>query len=582
MRSSILRTSHSGTNETDRTDLLERDDLLALVDITRDLASEVHLPRLLHRILEESTRLTDSPDGSVLLHDEARSCLYFADAVGASAQLLLEKWGKMSDQNVPIVGSKAGQVFTSGVSAVIDAVPNDPNHFKGVDQDTKRQTSSMVCVPLIVTSRRSGEVRTLGVIQILNKNSGNYSQRDRVLLECFADQAAVALENAQLVSDLFAHMGLYATGDDIDPVKTYSDLRSRPAWHERLSVLFADMRGFTQFCQVVGRPEIAQESLNEFLTMLADAVILHGGLVNKFLGDGLMALFRSGNHANNAVECGFAMLRAFDTLKRRWDDNSNLHLTFLDLGIGIATEDVILGSIGSERVWDFTAIGTGVNLAAHLMEHAREGRRLLVDKVTFRTVQELIEQYEGPEKFELKKPGQTVAHPYERYCLVQKKGELTIPSDSHKEAAPISGGAVFISYSHGDIKWLNLLKKHLKPYVRMGSVYVWDDTRITAGDQWRVSIREALERAKVALLIVSPNFLESDFIAQNELPPLLQGARARGVRILWLPVSASSYEETQIGDFQAALNPANPLDSMQEAQQHQALVTVCRLIKAAL
>ena len=82
--------------------------------------------------------------------------------------------------------------------------------------------------------------------------------------------------------------------------------------------------------------------------------------------------------------------------------------------------------------------------------------------------------------------------------------------------------------------------------------------------------------------MVSPNFLESDFIAQNELPPLLQAARARGVRILWLPLSASSYEETQIGSFQAALNPSNPLDAMSEGQQHQALVSVCKLIKAAL
>jgi class 3 adenylate cyclase len=467
------------------------------------------------------------------------------------------------------------------MSQVVDAVAKDPNHFKGVDKDTRRQTASMVCVPLIVTSRRSGVSRALGVIQILNKKNGNYTKRDQVLLECFADQAAVALENARLVSDLFAHMGLYAT-EDLDPLQAYSDLRSRPAWQEVLSVLFADMRGFTQFCQVVGRPEQAQKRLNEFLTMLADAVIAHGGLVNKFLGDGLMALFRGGNHANDAVDCAFAMLKSFDALRHRWDEQSNLRLTFIDLGVGISTEDVMLGSIGSERVWDFTAIGTGVNLAAHLMEHARDGRRLLVDKVTFRAVQDHIEQYEGPEQFELRKPGQTVAHPYERYWLVKKTGDVSVAAEPAREVPMATGGSVFISYSHGDLHWLSLLQKHLKPYIRTGAVEVWDDTRIKAGDQWRTSIREALERARVALLVISPNFLESDFIAHNELPPLLEAARARGVRILWLPVTASSYEETQIGDFQAALNPATPLDSMSEAQQHQALVTVCRLIKGVL
>jgi len=568
--------------ETDQVELLGREDLLALVDVTRDLASEVHLPRLLHRILEKSTRLTDSPDGSVILHDESGNSLYFADAVGASAQFLIEQWGKASEQRVPLVGSKAGQVFTSGVSEIVDAVPEDPNHFKGVDEDTHRQTSSMVCVPLVAVSKRSGAARTLGVIQILNKRSGNYTERDKILLERFADQAAVALDNAHLVADLFAHMGLYTTEEGVDPVRTYADIRSKPAWHETLSVLFADMRGFTQFCQVIARPETAQESLNEFLTMLSDNVIMHQGVVNKFLGDGGMTIYNNSTNAISAIECGFSMLKTFDALKRRWDDRSNLRLTFLDLGIGISTEDVILGSIGSERVWDFTAIGTGVNLAAHLMEHARDGRRLLVDKVTFRATQDLIEEYEGPEEFELRKPGQTVAHPYERYCLLRKKGEIPIDLEPRAEIVPLPRGVVFISYSHGDGQWLGLLQKHLKPYVRTGSLEIWDDTKITAGTQWRASIREALERAKVALLLVSPNFLESEFIAHNELPPLLQAARAKGLRILWVPVSASSYEETQIGSFQAALNPSTPLDTMPEPHQHQALVSVCKLIKAAL
>lgn len=581
MPQSSRRPSRSADSIDRSTNLLRRDDLLALVNGTQGLASEVHLPRLLHRILEEATRLTDSLDGSIILYDERNNCLYFADAVGADAQMLLEKWGKASDQSIPIIGSKAGQVFTSHTSQVIKAVAKDPNHFKGVDKDTQRQTASMVCVPLLVTCRRTGNSRSLGVIQILNKNNGNYTSRDQVLLERFADQAAVALENARLVSDLFAHMGLYAI-DGLDPLHMYNELRSRSAWQETLSVLFADMRSFTQFCQVLGRPEQAQDRLNEFLTMLAEAVIVHGGLVNKFLGDGLMALFRGENHANDAVDCAFSMLKSFDALKHDWDRRSNLRLTFLDIGIGISTEDVMLGSIGTEQVWDFTAVGTGVNLAAHLMEHARDGRRLLVDKVTFRAAQDRLEQYEGPEQFELRKPGQSVAHPYERYCLVKKKGDTSIVAEPPKEAPLTKKGSLFISYSHGDQHWLRLLQKHLKPYIRSGSVEIWDDTMIKAGERWRASICEAIERAQVALLIVSPNFLESDFISHNELPPLLSAARERGLRILWLPVSASSFQETKIEDFQAAHNPSTPLDCMSEAQQNQALVMVCRLIKSAL
>jgi adenylate cyclase len=134
---------------------LRREDLLALVDISRELASETHLPRLLHRILEQATHLTDSSDGSVILFDEGRHCLYFADALGANAEMLLGRFGATGTEGIPIVGSKAGQVFTSLVSEIVDAVPIDPNHFKGVDQATRRATESMVCVPLVAVSRRT-------------------------------------------------------------------------------------------------------------------------------------------------------------------------------------------------------------------------------------------------------------------------------------------------------------------------------------------------------------------------------------------------------------------------------------------
>ena len=164
-------------------DELRREDLLALVNISRELASETHLPRLLHRILELATDLTDSPDGSVILFDDQRECLYFADAIGASAEMLLRQFGATGAEVIPIVGSKAGQVFTSLVSEIVDAVPVDPNHYKGVDQATQRETESMVCVPLVSASRRIERARSLGAVQILNKRSGNYSLHDRVLLE---------------------------------------------------------------------------------------------------------------------------------------------------------------------------------------------------------------------------------------------------------------------------------------------------------------------------------------------------------------------------------------------------------------
>ena len=142
---------------------------------------------------------------------------------------------------------------------------------------------------------------------------------------------------------------------------------------------------------------------------------------------------------------------------------------------------------------------------------------------------------------------------------------------------------VFISYSHRDAHWLQRLQTHLQPLVRSGTVQAWDDTQIRAGDDWRAEIDKALARAKVAVLLISADFLASDFIANNELPPLLARAQSHGTVILPLIVAPSLFEYTpELARYQAVNPPDKPLTELSKAKQEKVLVDLARAILDAL
>lgn len=137
---------------------------------------------------------------------------------------------------------------------------------------------------------------------------------------------------------------------------------------------------------------------------------------------------------------------------------------------------------------------------------------------------------------------------------------------------------VFVSYSHKDKRWLEMLKTVLQPYVREEMISLWDDTQVDVGTNWREKIADALAVAGIAILLVTPNFLASEFIARNELPPLLDAAANEGLTIFWIAVSSSAYKITPLEKYQAANDPHRPLDQLPRPKQHEHLVKICETI----
>lgn len=124
---------------------------------------------------------------------------------------------------------------------------------------------------------------------------------------------------------------------------------------------------------------------------------------------------------------------------------------------------------------------------------------------------------------------------------------------------------VFISYSHSDVRWLERLKKHMKVLSRYSeNVDYWEDTRLKGGDKWREEIKQAIEKANVAILLVSTDFLASDFIATDELPPILKKASDEGTIILPLIVSPCAYSLSVLNEFQAINSPDKTLEDLGE------------------
>jgi signal transduction histidine kinase len=165
-------------------------ELELMVQVSRILTSTLDIERLLKLISKTAAELVHSQDASIILEDQRTGTLVFLAAAGPKSNELM-------NIQVPIEGSIAGTVYKTREPLIVQDTETDPRHYDEVDREIEFDTRSILAVPMIFKER------AIGVLEAVNKlNHGRFSEHDVQILSTLAAQAAVAIENARLVTEL--------------------------------------------------------------------------------------------------------------------------------------------------------------------------------------------------------------------------------------------------------------------------------------------------------------------------------------------------------------------------------------------
>ena len=370
--------------ETNRT--LERRlvELGGMIDVARSIISVLDLRALLNGIMDLSKRVVNAQASSLLVADHETKTLQFHVVAGASGKPIV---GEM----VAFGRGIAGSVAVTGESVLVPDAYQDPRFDPSYDKKTGFTTRSILTVPL-----KSPE-GVIGVVQALNKLDGTpFDEHDLELFESFASMASISLQNAKLFGQIKTmaddlrealekerwlsiekeKMGAYIPKHVVDEITRNREAKLALGGKTvRATVLFSDIQGFTRMAET-REPQQVVRFLNEYMTAMTQVIESEGGIIDKFIGDGIMAIFLpeydGDNHALRAVRAGIGMQRRVAAMKEAGAARQP-ELAVLQVRIGINTGEVVAGNIGSETRMDYTVVGDNVNLASRVESNGRGG-----------------------------------------------------------------------------------------------------------------------------------------------------------------------------------------------------------------
>jgi adenylate cyclase len=254
--------------------------------------------------------------------------------------------------------------------------------FAGVESIVSQGVRSTICAPLFTESGVHGALYA----DRLDPFSA-FKPDDLELISAVAAQTAIAVENVRAHERLAKEEVARANYSRFLPEYVVKQMLENPESFklggvlQTITVLFADIRGFTRISEHAP-PEKIVQLLNRYFSAMTDIIFAHGGTLDKYLGDGLMALFGAPTvtpkDASNAIAAAVAMQRRMLSIN---DELREEGFPEIGIGIGLHTGEVTVGYIGSERRSEYTAIGDAVNTSSRLESNAKAGE-ILVSEVT--------------------------------------------------------------------------------------------------------------------------------------------------------------------------------------------------------
>ena len=291
----------------------------------------------------------------------------------------------------------AGYVAARGEAIIVNDTEKSAHFFPVIDENSGFRTQSALCVPMI------SQGRVIGVIEVLNKINGEFSVDDKDLLQAIATSVCIAIENARLYKETLSmaeherdvrHMfQKFVPKEVLDKIIHGAD-NGKPIIEEirTITLLNIDIRGFSSLALKIG-PQKTVALLNSFFSVMGGIVFKHSGIVDKYLGDGFLALFgapvASTRDADNAIAAAFEMKHSLPAVNKFLKNKLGAEL---EMGISIHTGEVVVGNIGFDKKMDYTVIGDSVNTVFRLQNLTKSfPNGILIGENTLRAVRSRLE-----------------------------------------------------------------------------------------------------------------------------------------------------------------------------------------------